>query len=309
MKRKVIQLAGKTMVVSLPSKWVRRYNVQKGQEVEIEEKGRELLLKTDGEPELKRVEFDARGLSDKIVTWMLFSFNRRGFDEIELIYDNPLIIKQVQQTIKDFFIGFVIINQTNTRCVIKSVSKDSEEEFDSTLRRAFLVTLTMGENLIDSLKKNDMESLVNNLSLEKTNNQLTNFCQRILVKSGHKNADKTCFYYVILWNLEKVCDNYKYISEYLIKNGKNKFSLSKEFISFIEETHLLLKSYYTLFYNYDISKTQNFPKAEGELINKGRHFLKSSKEEEIIISSILLNHIIQVGDFVSSTISVMDNHY
>ena len=34
-KRKVIQLAGRTLVVSLPSKWAKKHNVQKGDEIVV----------------------------------------------------------------------------------------------------------------------------------------------------------------------------------------------------------------------------------------------------------------------------------
>jgi phosphate uptake regulator len=307
-KRKAIQLAGKTMVVSLPSKWVKSHNIIKGQDIDLEEKGRELIIKAEGEPEVRKAEFDTRGQSERMINWMLFSYNRRGYDEIELIYDKPEVVKHVQQAIKDFFIGFVIINQTKTRCIIKSVSKDSEEEFDNTLRRAFLVTLTMGENLLESLNTNDFESLENNLSLEKTNNQLTNFCQRILVKKGHPHPEKTCFYYVIIWNLEKVCDNYKYICEYLLQQKIKKITISKEFLSFMQETFNLLKDYYTLFYNYNRTMPQAFPARGDKLIREGREFLNSKKEQEVVIASILINQVTQIIDFVSSTISIMEDH-
>ena len=42
MIRKVIQLASRTLVVSLPSKWVKTVNVQKGDEIEVIEKGDQL---------------------------------------------------------------------------------------------------------------------------------------------------------------------------------------------------------------------------------------------------------------------------
>jgi len=302
MKRKVIQLAGKTLVVSLPSKWVQRCNVKKGQEVEIEEKGRTLLLKTDGEPEVKRVEFDTRGQSERIIRLAISGFHRRGFDEIELLYDNPKTADHIQELVKDFFIGFVIINQTKTRCVIKSISKDSEQEFDSTLRRAFLVTITMGENILESLKSKDLASLKSSLNLEKTNNQLISFCERLINKTGHISQELSSFYYIIAWNLEKVCDEYKYMVEYMLENKVEKVTLADETISYFEESLNYLKSYYTLFYKFDKNELSSFSNKGKDLINKGRLILGSRKGYGNVITSIIINQTARMTDFISSTI-------
>jgi len=49
MKRKIIQLAGKTMVVSLPAEWIRKFKVNKGDEVELKEEGKRIIINTDKE--------------------------------------------------------------------------------------------------------------------------------------------------------------------------------------------------------------------------------------------------------------------
>ena len=42
MKRKVINISGNCMMVSLPAKWVAKHNIKKGDEVEVEEKAESL---------------------------------------------------------------------------------------------------------------------------------------------------------------------------------------------------------------------------------------------------------------------------
>ena len=44
MKRKAIQLASQTIVVSLPAKWVRQQGIKKGDEIDVEERGKELVI-------------------------------------------------------------------------------------------------------------------------------------------------------------------------------------------------------------------------------------------------------------------------
>lgn len=311
MKRKIIQLAGKTLVVSLPSKWVQKYGAQKGQEIEITENGRELILKTEGEPEIKKVEFDTRGKSERVIAWILSGLHKKGYDEIEIIYDDAVVMKRLQQAVKDYFVGFVIVNQTSSRCVIKSISKDSEDEFDTALRRSFLVTISMGENLVLALREGELQSLENLINLEKTNNQLTNFCERILIKKGHPSPEKTCFYYVIAWNLEKVCDDYKYICDYLLKENKpgqkQKILPGKEVISLLSQVNEFLREYYNQFYGRNPEKLTSASLKGFELIGELRANLKSKNEADRIISSLLINQVTKIIDFATSTVSVIDS--
>jgi len=47
MKRSVILMGGKTYVVSLPAKWIQKYGIQKGEELELEEIDNTVIVRTD----------------------------------------------------------------------------------------------------------------------------------------------------------------------------------------------------------------------------------------------------------------------
>ena len=60
MKRKVIQLAHSTAVISLPSKWVKKYGVKKGDEIEVGEEESRLIVTAEqtGSPKKQEIEVD-----------------------------------------------------------------------------------------------------------------------------------------------------------------------------------------------------------------------------------------------------------
>ncbi len=58
MKRKIIQIADSTQLVSLPRKWCKRLNLRKGDEIDIQEKVNPLIVSTQGNREGEKVEFD-----------------------------------------------------------------------------------------------------------------------------------------------------------------------------------------------------------------------------------------------------------
>ena len=70
MKRKVIQLAGKTSVISLPSKWVQQQGIKKGDELEIKEEGSKIIVSSEKGSILQNIQVDLSDLDRR---------ERRGF--------------------------------------------------------------------------------------------------------------------------------------------------------------------------------------------------------------------------------------
>jgi len=302
MKRKIIQLAGKTHVVSLPSKWVKKYGLKKGEEVELEDRGDSILLKIEKGMALDKVTIDVSGLDDRVVRWSLSALHKSGYDEIEVIFDSSKTAKVIQGLVKDLFMGFAIMEQTEKRCVLRSISKDSEEELDAALRRAFFVTISIGESTLDLIKKRNLSDLSDLISLEHTNNQLTNFCERILNRGGYKNSRKTSFMYVIVWNLEKICDDYKYICDYLSKNPNAK--LGEGLIKMFARVNGVVRGYYEIFYKFDIKKLNELSRERVKIRKEAQGLLDAGGKKEIIVIAHLLNLLTKCMDFSASMIAL-----
>src|SRR3989338_11330024 len=153
MKRKVIQLAHKTLVVSLPSKWARDYGVKKGAELEVEERGQQIVFSTSKRTDSEGVQVDFSELNGEVIRrWVLASLHKSGYDEIEVAYKDASVLGIIQETIKELLIGFAIVEQGKNRCVIRVVAEEQEKEFNAVMRRAFLVVKNMGEGLYDYAK-------------------------------------------------------------------------------------------------------------------------------------------------------------
>ncbi|MBW2994314.1 hypothetical protein KY315_02765, partial [Candidatus Woesearchaeota archaeon] len=121
MKRKVIQLARKTFVVSLPSKWVKKYDVKKGDELEVKDNSSSIVFSTQRQSDLKKTSIDITNTNERTLRWLLSSLHKKGYDEIELFYDNKNKTPIIQELIKDLFIGFAIVHQSNKRCIVRAI--------------------------------------------------------------------------------------------------------------------------------------------------------------------------------------------
>jgi len=304
MKRKAIQLANQTLVVSLPSKWVKKQGIKKGDEIDVEERGRELVIGSERGYEEEKIEIDITNLNDRVIRYLLSILQKKGYNEIIVKYNKPFVTKTIEELTKNLFTGFAIVEQTENKSILRSISNDMESEFNTALRRAFLVTLSMGESCLEFIGKEKLKDLKGLIPLENTNNQLTNFCERILNKKGHPDHKKTCFMYVIVWNLEKICDEYKYICEYFSQPENSKIKISKETINLFEKTNNFLESYYNLFYKFDINKLNELHEEKTKIENKIKLIYKTKKDKEIVLANYLSSIITRTVDFTGSIIAI-----
>ena len=112
MKRKVIQLAGKTLLVSLPNKWASNYNVKKGQEIEVTEEHNTLIIHAGNAKTAHSKEIDVSGLAT-IATRLTGAIYKAGYDELRIRFSNTEELKEIQGTLKRTCLGYEIIEQTD----------------------------------------------------------------------------------------------------------------------------------------------------------------------------------------------------
>jgi len=266
MKRKVIQLAGKTHVVSLPSKWVKHYNVKKGDDIDIEELGNQLLVKPiKQETELKNISLNISNFNERTFRSAMSALHKSGYDEITLYFESQKLIDVTQNLIQNLLLGFVVIEQTSKKIVLKNVSNEIDSEFNPALRRIFLVTISLANSSLDMINSKQFSNLQSLINLEMSNNQLTSFCLRLMNKGFYKDQDKKLFLATIIWNLEKIGDEYKHICINLSKNEKE---LNKDVLVLYKEVNNLLTSYYDLFYNFSPEKLNILVDKKEEIIEK-----------------------------------------
>jgi len=200
--------------------------------------------------------------------------------------------------ITNLFMGFAVVHRSGNSCVIRSLAKELDDQLQVIVRRAFLVTLSLADQSLELIKQEKFSELQGLLELEKQNNQLTNFCERILNKRGLDEPVKSNFLYVIMWNLEKIADEYKYLCEYLAVQQK----ISKFSVELFGRVNILLRRYYELFYRFDVAGlsalSDEFRVLRGEL--------EGSLKNDAVVLSHLLHIVLKSADFSASTFALND---
>jgi len=285
MKRKVIQIANSTQLISLPRKWALKYAINKGDELEVTEQSNKLLITTEKEIEQNKITIDVKDLNPRMIKWVLTAVYKEGYDEVEILFDDPNVMEVIQDRLREL-LGFMIIEHSQKRCLVKSISQGIEQEFDVTLRRAFLVTISMADSILELLKKGDNEHLKEITRLESTNNQLTNFCQRILNKKGYKDPKKTNNLNIIISTVENIADSYKFICMYLSSPKKSK--ISKQALSLIEDVNKMFADYYSSFYHPDDKKLVSISDARYKVPETAYGLMGKGSPAEIQVAQLML---------------------
>ncbi len=284
MKRKVIQIAGSTHLVSLPKDWINRKGVKKGDEVEIEEQGSKLMIITErsGAPKSIRITPEKFG---RFVPHQLSAAYHLGYDDVEIVYSDSSTLEDVQKRLGNC-IGYEIVNQGDNFCRIKTISHVSLDEFDQILRKTFLLLMSMGKNIIEVLERNEYQKLKETMVLEVTNNKLTDFCKRVLNVRGYKDHNKLTTVYTIATYLENMADEYRWICEHL---AKKKGKLNPKVLADFRDVNDLFSKFYASFYKFSGDKSEAVFSRVEPLRKRVLDRMTRSKGEDILVLHSLIN--------------------
>ena len=248
MKRKVIQIANSTQLVSLPRKWSLKYGIKKGDEIEVEEDGSKLLIQAESTPTTKDIEVDVSGLTPRLADRFMARAYQKGYDEITVKYDKPELALAIQEKVNEL-LGFEIMEHSKDTIIIKSISPKLNIDFDSSLRRAFLIVIDMAETCLDSFEKGDNKTLENLYHKDFDVNKFCYFCLRYINK-GFRGGFGIYILYYLVEALEDAGDEYKVLAKNLARIKAKK----KDFINVISKVNELTKIGYDFFYKPEKEK-------------------------------------------------------
>ena len=273
MKRKVIQIAGSTQLVSLPRQWAKAHNVQRGAEVDVQEDGNHIIVSVDAEPQHEAATLDISGLGSMIPR-TVSALYKRGIDSLTLRYSDPSLVRVVNEALTKDTVGFEILEQSGNSCVVKHVA-GAPGEFDSVLRRIFLLLNTTSDECLAVFKKENYSSLGNLAYLEEANNRFTTSCMRYINKIGRvEGFPKVGPLYFIVEQLEQLADQYKYLCQHFANLDGGKTRLKKEVVTLFERASELVRVYSETFYKFESEKLVFIKEERNSIVEESHGLLK-----------------------------------
>ncbi len=160
MKRKVVKQGPATMMVSLPSKWIKENKIAAGDELAVLPQGNKILFsKTEQKQGRKEATIDVDNY------WQHFALSkyltvlyRTGYDKITLVHSKPIYLEKGSKKLPfkiwvndvvNKFVGAEITSQTASKTEIECLATEENPDLDKLARRiSFLIRETTAEMLI-----------------------------------------------------------------------------------------------------------------------------------------------------------------
>ena len=274
-KRKIIQQGHNTLTITLPKQWCDKQQITAQEELEVTEQGEILNIIPPRNIKLPEIAIDVKGLTPILIWRNVVSAYRNGYDEFKVYFDNPtdkkrysafsyntinflhpkgnekeLVLSPIEviQLAVNRCPGIEIIDQKENWCIIKEMGETTYKEFDNALRRIFLLTMSLSDDILKELETGENKDALKSVHLVDTNiDRFTDFCLRVLNKKGYINYRKTSTMYTILFLLELIGDDLKKIAIHIVDAKK----MSPKMKELFQTAHQKIREFYTLFYNFN----------------------------------------------------------
>jgi len=248
MKRKLVKQGAATMMVSLPSKWIKQNKLDKGDEINLEEKENNLIITTDQLSKAKKeITIKIHNDNQHDIKVILSHAYRRGFDKIILEDVTKEHINVIREATEKLLLGFEITEKSNNRCVIENISEPQEGKYEVMIKKVFLITKEQHKLVIEDFKKNKFNNMKEMEDTKHQQDRLILFCRRLLAK---ENLEPTILEWELLTFIMHINHSYYYLYKYA---NENKIKLEKTVFESLDE----LEKYFDLFEEAYFNKTIN----------------------------------------------------
>lgn len=300
MKRKLVKQGAATMMVSLPSKWVKKNSLVKGSEVEVIEKEGKLMI-VGAESKKERVsvaKIDLNTKTESLIRTIITNAYQLGNTKLLLSYKDEGVFEIIRKVVDNDLIGFEVIKNEDGLCHVENLTEPSESQFDN----IFSKVLTNIEEMFKfasirlSGKKVEFENVENKIL------SFDNFCKRVITISSESSLTS------LLWTFHSDLMNaqgqlyqlLKYLDSAKIESFKENGVI--EYLNNTKNLYLDLKSAYE---KKDFSILEKIIKEEKNLITKEGYGLLESSKYPIIVHH-LMDVIKGIGRCVSSLVGVIE---
>jgi len=297
-------MGGKTHVISLPLKWIKKYQVKKGQELELQENQDKILVSTDSKPALKEMDLNLTNTDTSTIVRNIVTCYQMGYNFLNIKFDKKVLnqkTKKERKTIDliqdtcDQLIGFEITEQKDGFCHIKDITDNSINEFNKILRRTFLMLGCLSTETLDYIKGKETEDLYKkHVNIRR----FTNYCRRYLNIFGVQ--DKTNYYNELLLSIEEISRTYRLITK------RHKPNENKDIQKILKRTIQLQEELQKFFYKYKIDKSTEIIKERLDIFQEINKFQSTEKEDIVLLHRIpnILNRILSL---INVTIAINFN--
>jgi len=166
MRRKLVKQGSATMMISLPSKWIKENKLGKGDEVELEEQKKELVISIEEKrKEQKTIEINLNNENINDLRVLLTHSYRKGYNKIILKGNLAESKKEISKIVPNVLLGFEITERNQNKIVIENISQPDKSKYSVMISKIFLLINEMPEIVLNNPSLNELEQKIHAINL------------------------------------------------------------------------------------------------------------------------------------------------
>ncbi|MBP7708569.1 hypothetical protein KA107_02695 [Candidatus Pacearchaeota archaeon] len=274
MKRKLVKQGAATMMVSLPTKWIKENKLEKGDEVELYESENKLVISRESQKMNKETEITITTPIKTAVQVMITNAYRADYNKIKINYKDKKIYSMVKDLVDEQLLGYEIIKKEENYCVVENIASLTQEQFDNMFSKLLL-------NIEDTFDYVEQYLNGEKPEYEKTQSktkEFDNLCRRIIFRENLPRGELRMDFHSELIHAQRE------LYMLLVFMSKNKAKISKIELDLLIDVRkafaMLKEAYYT----------KNMETIEKLIQFQQEHYTKSYKNLEKA-NPVIIHHL------------------
>jgi len=295
MKRKIVKTGQNTLIVSLPSTWIKRHNLEKGQFLELEENAGVLkIYPTERAKKNLKIGFNEEGY------WYINRILRRiyaaGYDEVEIEYSKPEQIDFIRQCV-GFLDGFEVIQSKTDSCILKNILKPENIAYEDLLENVMWLIHSQLVIFDEACKKESKKRLKEINGINHTVIKLAHLGRRILNLDCKQDVVLLKDSFLLFTNLLYLSNYLNYASEELLKKD---LSLSQDEKDLIAETHETYERLLCAYRNNNLAEVQDFFQKRNDTFERDNNLLEGENPKIVHFILNFRKEMVAIGNYFLS---------
>lgn len=269
MRRKVIKQANQAYTITLPIDWVRKNQIDKDAEVDVEIRERDLIINSDKPVACRKVRLDVNGLDDKGLYRILISLYAKGVDEIEMISKEDISQKLIRYSGQ--VLGYALVEHKNELYVIKDLKGGETQDLDDVFKRVFQMVILFYESAIKDVFGSRKETFQGSIARDLEVNKFCLYLQRAINKKSYSKSTKGRALFTYSFELEKIGDE---INRFWKTAIKHKININKQIKEMAELSLETLGKAFEFYYQFNHKKVEEVYEMRDKVRNESEKLTK-----------------------------------
>lgn len=303
MKRKVARIGPSTLMISLPSKWCKENNIQKGAELELSLDHQEIILsKKERTPETKEISLDLSKFRH-FPRHLVISAYKCGYDLVKANFTSSSDKNDVTDLLTHTGLGYSIIDESKNQIIIKDIATLNTADFEASFRKSIFIMNEIAKTTLTLAETRQGKYLTEIILLHRNINRYTDICRRIMSKNKiewkypsnvyliiqHIVSITKCYEYFCLALMGKEITNQPFQKEVYDYSYLKSKPLRKELKEWIARINHLVAQWGDIIFSPSLEKIDHFTEDVLQASAEMEQFSYSVSKQEILLFAILFN--------------------